>query len=196
MWFGDLGEPMEFFTADTHFGHVNILRYCDRPFGSVEEMDAALIARWNRRVGPTDTVYHLGDFALGPRALWPDYRRQLNGTIVFILGNHDAPHDAFQQMLLPEDACATDWLYQSSGGRQISLAHVPPNPDAPWPDHKRLARTNSFPETRPDHWFCGHVHGLWRTDPATGCINVGSDMWDFEPKTLDEILAGAKAASI
>jgi calcineurin-like phosphoesterase family protein len=43
---------MDFFTADTHFGHVNMLRYCNRPFTSVEEMDAALIARWNRRGGP------------------------------------------------------------------------------------------------------------------------------------------------
>ena len=58
-------------------------------------MDAALIARWNRRVGPEDTVYHLGDFALGLKALWLEYRRQLNGRIEFILGNADAPRDAF-----------------------------------------------------------------------------------------------------
>ena len=86
---------MDFFTAGTHFGHANILRYCDQPFASVEEMDAALIARWNRRVGPEDTVYHLGDVALGLKALWLEYRRQLNGRIEFILGNHDAPRDAF-----------------------------------------------------------------------------------------------------
>jgi calcineurin-like phosphoesterase family protein len=181
---------MEFFTADTHFGHGNIIRYCNRPFACVEEMDAALIARWNRRVGPADTVYHLGDFALGPKALWPAYRRQLNGTIVFILGNPDAPLAAFEQMLLPVDTYATDWLYQTRGGLQVSLAHIPPHPEEPQPGQKRLARTNLLPETRPDLWFCGHVHGLWRTDPATGCVNVGGDVWDFEPKTLDEILAG------
>lgn len=76
---------MDFFTSDTHFGHVNIIKYCNRPFGSVPEMNAAMIAGWNRHVGPDDTVYHLGDFALGPKVLWPEYRRQLNGRIVFIL---------------------------------------------------------------------------------------------------------------
>lgn len=187
---------MDFFTADTHFGHVNILRYCDRPFASVEEMDAALIARWNRRVAPEDTVYHLGDFALGLKARWPEYRRQLNGRIVFILGNHDAPQDAFLQMLLPDDAWHTDCLYQSGDGLQISLAHIPPGQDGSQPERRRPSRANSFPEIRADLWFCGHVHGLWRTDPATGCVNVGGDVWNYEPKTLDEILAAVKPTSL
>lgn len=51
------------FTADTHFGHRNILKHCDRPFGSVKEMDEALIAMWNAVVGLNDDVWHLGDFA-------------------------------------------------------------------------------------------------------------------------------------
>jgi calcineurin-like phosphoesterase family protein len=52
-----------FFTSDTHFGHANIIKYCGRPFASVEEMNRELIARWNAVVGPRDTVYHLGDRA-------------------------------------------------------------------------------------------------------------------------------------
>lgn len=46
-----------FFTSDLHFGHKNIIQYDQRPFSSVDEMDAALIERWNRKVSPEDLVY-------------------------------------------------------------------------------------------------------------------------------------------
>jgi calcineurin-like phosphoesterase family protein len=52
-------------TSDTHFSHVNIIRYCDRPFATVDEMNAEMIARWNDTVAPADDVWHLGDLALG-----------------------------------------------------------------------------------------------------------------------------------
>ena len=50
-----------FFIADTHFGDGNILRYENRPFATVEEMDQELVRRWNQKVGEKDTVFHLGD---------------------------------------------------------------------------------------------------------------------------------------
>ena len=52
---------MIYFTADTHFGHNNVIQFCDRPFASVEEMDEAMIQNWNERVTGNDTVYILGD---------------------------------------------------------------------------------------------------------------------------------------
>ena len=52
---------MIYFTADTHFGHCNVIRFCDRPFASAEEMDEAMIQNWNDRVTGNDTVYILGD---------------------------------------------------------------------------------------------------------------------------------------
>lgn len=182
---------MDFFTSDSHFGHVNIIKYCNRPFASVPEMNSALVAGWNRRVGPDDIVYHLGDFAMGPKHLWPEYRRQLSARIVFILGNHDAPLGRFQEMLLPGDVWFTDYVYRSSMGLRISLAHIPPDHDEVRPREGRLLRANSFPNVTPDLMFCGHVHGQWRVHPVNGCINVGVDVWDYEPKTLDKILAGA-----
>jgi calcineurin-like phosphoesterase family protein len=179
---------MDFFTSDTHFGHVNIIPYCNRPFGSVQEMNSVLIARWNRRVGKNDTVYHLGAFAMGPKDLWPNYRRQLNGRVVFILGNHDEPFSKFQEMLQPGDEWFTDYVYRDNTGRQISLAHIPPDHDEVRPREGRLLRANSFPEVKPDLMFCGHIHIQWRTHPINGCVNVGVDVWDYEPRTLDEIL--------
>ncbi|MEJ7707010.1 MAG: hypothetical protein WKF82_06805 [Nocardioidaceae bacterium] len=54
-----------YFTSDTHFSHANIIRLCNRPFADVDEMDEAIIERWNATVTSADTVYHLGDVALG-----------------------------------------------------------------------------------------------------------------------------------
>ena len=58
------GENL-FFTSDTHFFHEGIIRFCNRPFGSVEEMNETLIRNWNEKVPEDGTVFHLGDFAFG-----------------------------------------------------------------------------------------------------------------------------------
>ena len=80
----------DFLIGCTHFGHENIIRLANRPFKGVREMDEALIANWNRVVGPRDTVYHLGDFAFRG-APGEEYAMKLNGKIVRLQGNHD-PH--------------------------------------------------------------------------------------------------------
>lgn len=52
------------FTSDFHLGHFNIIRYCDRPFKSLKQMNETLIKRFNERVNPEDLVFFLGDFCL------------------------------------------------------------------------------------------------------------------------------------
>ena len=67
-----------------------MIKYCDRPFAPVEDMNREMIARWNVAVRPEDTVYHLGDFALGKSSEWPAFLQQLNDAKkILILGNHD-----------------------------------------------------------------------------------------------------------
>lgn len=78
-----------FIIADTHFGHSNIIKYCNRPFTNVEDMDNQLIKNWNNAVSKNDAVYHLGDFALGNIEKITEYRSKLNGKIFLIMGNHD-----------------------------------------------------------------------------------------------------------
>lgn len=79
-----------FFTSDLHFGHENVLRFDNRPFETVEEMDDELIKRWNDKVGKGDLVYVLGDL------IWKTATneavqiiKRLNGQIILIKGNHD-----------------------------------------------------------------------------------------------------------
>ena len=78
-----------FFTSDTHWGHANILGFCNRPFANVEEMNNKLIENWNKKVPTDGLVFHLGDFAWGGYPFWKNIRSQLNGEIILIKGNHD-----------------------------------------------------------------------------------------------------------
>jgi calcineurin-like phosphoesterase family protein len=77
------------FTSDTHFGHSNIIKYCNRPFKNVDEMNEVLIYNFNELVKEDDDVYHLGDFAFQKHA---NYVRRLNGNQHLIKGNHEG-HD-------------------------------------------------------------------------------------------------------
>ncbi len=78
---------MNFFISDTHFGHANIIKYCNRPFVDAREMDKILIDNWNSTVSKKDTVYHLGDFSF--KAPPSHFSKKLNGHKILIQGNHD-----------------------------------------------------------------------------------------------------------
>ena len=54
---------MIWFTSDLHLGHRAVINFQDRPFGTVEEMNEALIKNWNFLVAKNDTVYILGDIS-------------------------------------------------------------------------------------------------------------------------------------
>lgn len=80
---------MEYFISDTHFYHYNIIRYCDRPFETVEEMNERMIESWNSVVTDNDIVYFLGDFGFGDKEKLSNICAQLNGTKILLRGNHD-----------------------------------------------------------------------------------------------------------
>src|SRR3954463_15949010 len=78
------------FTADLHFGHTNIISYCNRPYANVAEMNNALDDNWNQHVDPKDIVFVLGDVALGNLQRSLEYVHRLRGRKLLIPGNHDA----------------------------------------------------------------------------------------------------------
>ncbi len=80
---------MIYFTADLHFGHANILKHCNRPFSSVEEMDKTLIANWNAVVKKHDDIYILGDMSMKGNVIINEVMPKLNGRKYLIKGNHD-----------------------------------------------------------------------------------------------------------
>lgn len=163
-------------TADTHLGHANIIRYCGRPFSSVEEMDEHLIQEWNANVKREDVVYHLGDFCFkgDPRR----YLQRLNGSIHLILGNHDN-EKKLRPLVGDTNLMAVDVNYMLKiNGQKIFMSHYP---HRSWPD----AFHGAF------HAF-GHVHGT--LDPLGKSIDVGvdGDWEDFAPIHLDYFLERMK----
>ena len=79
-----------FYISDLHIGHENILRFDNRPFADVSEMNNKLIENWNARVHSNDTVYILGDFIWAKESEWPSIVGSLGGNKVLIRGNHDS----------------------------------------------------------------------------------------------------------
>lgn len=96
----NLTEQNTFFTSDVHWGHKNVIKYSNRPFESVEDMNRQLIDNWNKTVKPTDYVFSLGDFAFGKIGFIIEVLQQLNGNIFMITGNHDEEILKNRQMLL------------------------------------------------------------------------------------------------
>lgn len=111
------------FTSDTHFFHENILRYCNRPFRDVTEMNDVLVKNWNETVPEDGVVFHLGDFAFGDPHEWNDILSRLNGRIYLILGNHDMKH--IKQGFMKRFAYVTQQMTIRVGGQSIILNHNP-----------------------------------------------------------------------
>lgn len=82
----------KFFTSDLHFFHKNILKYENRPYKDVEEMNKDLIENWNKKVNKDDEVYILGDISFGGIPETVELLKQLNGKKFLIEGNHDSKY--------------------------------------------------------------------------------------------------------
>jgi len=82
-------NKMWFFTADEHYYHTNIIKYCNRPFSSIEEMNEGLIKRHNEKVSKNDIVVHAGDFSLTNKTKTKEIMKRLNGIHIFLKGDHD-----------------------------------------------------------------------------------------------------------
>lgn len=154
--------PETWFTADTHFGHKNIIFLTRRPFSSIYEMDETLIDNWNKRVKKHDFVIHLGDFSYRNEKHISYYLDRLHGHITFVNGNHDLDLNPVIQSLvitlMEEDIFCVHDPKDFSSSYSINLV--------------------------------GHVHGNWLVKKfyATTLINVGVDVWDFAPVNIEEIL--------
>lgn len=171
-----------YFIADTHFGDARLVERRRRGFSSVEAHDAALIARWNARVGTQDEIWHLGDFAAhASREYCATVFAQLNGIKRLVRGNHDSNRVLDLPWAEPPVESARISVTDAAGRTwRLYLAHYA---HRAWPGLWR--------ETR--HLY-GHTHATL-PDTIRSC-DVGVDAWDFSPADIGEIVARQDAATL
>ena len=180
-----------FFTSDPHYGHRNILKFCNRPYNDTKEMEQDLIKRWNSVVSNNDIAFILGDI------VWFDGRsntqrilEQLNGKEIHIIpGNHDDRRnfEYLSERFIFHDSIVTCFINTGEGIKEVFLSHFPM---ATWPHHDRKAI----------HLF-GHIHSGPNCDnnaidvPGKDlllkfgkCYDVGVDNNNYTPIELTEIL--------
>lgn len=157
------------FTSDLHFYHQNIIKYCNRPFNSVKEMNKHLLQYYNQTVDKNDTCYFIGDMAMLNITNLNKLSKiiqELNGRKILILGNHDDGkpftyvnmgfESVHTSLILPED-------------NRFVLCH---DPACSIVDDNR-------------YWIVGHVHRMFKK--LNNCINVGVDVWNYKPINLEQI---------
>lgn len=154
-----------FVTADTHFGHSNIIDFEHefRPFASIEAHDKEIIARWNAVVQLDDTVWHLGDVFFGKNGHWP--LAQLNGYKRLVLGNHDHyPLEVYQQYF--------NAIHGAAERKHCLLTHVPVHPG----QFHRYAKN-----------IHGHLHHLEIADDSR-YVCVSMERTGLAPVLMDSLL--------
>jgi len=178
-----------FVTADHHFGHANIIRFCSRPFANVTEMDQSMIDAWNAVVGPEDTVYHLGDFTLTD-SLSPWVHALQFRKLLIVPGGHD--HRWLKKFGQPpgnriEILPPLVTLEFPSGEKRPNVVVLCHYPMLSW-DRSHYGSLHLH----------GHSHGTIPDDLSGDTqlppgnkkgrrIDVGVDSWDFRPVVLEEL---------
>lgn len=157
---------MLWFTSDQHYGHANIIRYCERPYADVHSMNKDLIERHNSLVAPNDIVYHLGDFTFDR---YPDkYLEKLNGQHYLIKGNHDAKKPKSAELFIStQDTALIKW--------ETHLFFLSHYCHTVWPN----SHYGSF------HLF-GHSHGTLRVVGRK--MDAGVDNTGYSPISAEEVV--------
>lgn len=166
-------KPTCWLISDTHFYHAPIINMAARPFYDIKEMNDILLSNWNNIVSPRDTVYFLGDLALGrdrdppKRAkleLTNAFANKLNGKKIFINGNHDPESFGEKSKVI---------TYK---GLEFMLVHDPKD------------------ATNYEGWvICGHTHnndllGHPFINFKTKMVNVSVEVIGYKPLNFDKLI--------
>ena len=167
---------MNYYTADLHLGHANIIGHSKRPFSCVEEMNDTIIQNWRGIIKEEDDVYILGDMIFRDKDP-VKLLSQLTGKLHLIKGNHDK--------FIKNPECrkyfesVNDILEVNDNGRRVVLFHYP------------MVEWDAFYQGS-IHLY-GHIHNndcqaKQIMDSIHNCYNVGMDCLNFVPMTLDQII--------
>jgi len=167
---------LNYYISDLHFFHANIIKFCNRPFHSVEEMNTILIKNWNNKVSESDNIYILGDISWGTVEQTISVINQLKGNKFLIRGNHD--HIIKYAEVSKLFNWIRDYIMIKDNGQKVVLFHYPINV---W-DCQFHGSIHLY----------GHVHNNYEQHSELltlkNAYNVSVEMNDYEPKTLQEII--------
>lgn len=176
-----------FFASDYHFCHANVIKYDERPFSSVDEMNDELVRRWNNKVSDDDIVMYLGDFCFNPHRA-QEFLDKLNGQIHFILGNHDRLKDILRLKGLASVSDKKD-IYVKDDNAQRGYQHM-------------VLFHYAILQWEKSHHGSIHIHGhshqsMYKNPEMAWyykrrVLDAGCNGWNYEPFSYNEALDRVK----
>lgn len=162
-----------FVTSNLQLGRPGAIKKYNRDFADVDEMTDRLIKNWNEVVTKDDTVYHLGNFAWDPRTAQAALLA-LNGTIKFIIGEHDNAIEVLQSKGMLRPGVSIVKCIEEDEIAESVLSYWPV---AHWP-HKRKG------------WYSviGYPLKSFKSDPKKKVINASTDFWSNKPQELTKLV--------
>ena len=178
----------KFTTGDLHFGHKNIMKYEKiRNFSSIEEMDNYLIKKWNSIVGKEDHTFVVGDVSFYDDEKTKECIERLNGFKHLIIGNHDKDRTWQKWIKMGFNSVQSEIILDASKDIRFKFCHYP------------YAGDNSFegrfidkrPVKQDSVWLIhGHMHSQGsKFDEINKQVCVSTELWNFSPVNLDNIMA-------
>ena len=166
-----------FFTADWHLYHQNIIEYTNRPWKDTNQMHQQLIYNNNQLVSPEDELWFLGDVCLMSPEFVGKVRKvveKFNGVKHIVLGNHD--EWKAQHYIAAGFNTAHTAMWLEHDGKKFYMMHDP--------------ATYTVIQNEPNSFLlCGHIHNLFKhLLPDKRVINVGVDVWEYSPVSIDQIV--------
>jgi len=175
----------KYFISDTHFGHTNVIKFCDRPFQNLKEMEDKLIENINLIVKPEDVIYWLGDVVFGNTKEWRRILARVNcKNHILIKGNHDSYKSIPKDLFLGIFTEAKVYIH----GKLFLLSHYPYR----WPwwrfDKYRLRHRKLRPKPTGLWLLHGHTHETGQGFFPKKMIHVGVDGNGYKPVSETEII--------
>jgi len=107
-------------TTDTHFGHENIISFCNRP----KNFEQLILRRMKSTITKNDILIHLGDIAWRDEKLWNETLTSIPSKRKWLVrGNHDKR--SISWYLERGWDFVGDQITLDIYGKKVVLSHIP-----------------------------------------------------------------------
>lgn len=163
---------MIFFVADEHYGHGNIIKFCDRPFDNIMDHDETMISNHNEVIGPNDTVIHGGDTSWRSVDRTIEIIKRLDGKHIMLKGSHDKVIEKISRRE-PNLFEYAGYMYElvAHNKYHITVCHY-------------CMRT--WPRSHYNSWHC-FAHSHCKLNPIGKSHDIGVDCNNFYPISFDQL---------